>query len=92
MYSSTLSLTLDEVCGQRHVPAALPPPLPLRKLSCTYFRGGWVGPGWELKISPPTPDRPIRGDIPTTLPRPTKHNHLFSGYAGILNDQMGRTE
>jgi hypothetical protein len=26
--------------GQRHVPADLP----LGKRSCTYFRGGWVGP------------------------------------------------
>jgi hypothetical protein len=40
-FNSTLSLTpaLDEVCGQRHAPAALIPKRP-----GTHCRGGWVGP------------------------------------------------
>ena len=78
--------------GQRHVPAALRPEMILypfeRRLGGPQGRSGW-----ERKISPPiairTPDRRIRSNIPITLSRPANHNYLFSGYAGILNDQMG---
>jgi hypothetical protein len=46
MYISTLSLTsaLDEMGGQRHAPAALPP----RKRPTSHYRGGWVEPRARL--------------------------------------------
>jgi hypothetical protein len=54
MYSSTLSLTsaLDEVGGQRHAPATLPP----RKTRYPFYK--WLGgpqsrSGQVRKISPP---------------------------------------
>ena len=67
-HSSTLSLTLtlDGLGGQRHVPAALPP----GKGPGIYCTGGWVGPRAGLdgcgEISPPTgirsPDLPARSE------------------------------
>jgi hypothetical protein len=46
-YSSTLSLApaLDEVCGQHHAPASLPP----GKIPGTHCLGDWVGPRGGLE-------------------------------------------
>ena len=65
MYSSTLSLTsaLDEMCGQRHAPAALAPGNTRYRL---YRKLGWTsGPVWTgSEYLVPTgirsPDRPAR--------------------------------
>jgi hypothetical protein len=74
MYTYTLLSTseLDGVGGQRHAPAALPPPH-------THCIGSWVGPrgglgGWGKRRlhrdSIPGPSSPYPVAIPTALSRP----------------------
>jgi hypothetical protein len=89
MYSSTLSLTseLDEVAGQRHAPADLPPGRP-----DTHCIGAWVGcrTGKEnlAHAGIRSPDRPARSQSlyrlsyrgPRCLTFPKRYRALiFSG-------------